>query len=144
MQLVKEFHHWLVQDGKMAKTLESYTGDLRTFLAWKRERNRVTEKLTRKDILDYKQYLLNTGYAVNTINKKINSLRSYNQFLIEKEELDEMIVEPEKDRVKIANGSGNNVDVFDEKEIESILSYVGEETSQLPKRRNCRQSNCSK
>ena len=130
MQLIEEFHHWLAADGKMAKTLESYTGDLRTFLAWKRERNRSEEKLSRKDILDYKQYLLNTGYAVNTINKKINSLRSYNQFLLEREELDEMIVHPEKDRVKIANGSGNNVDVFDESEIESILSYVREETSQ--------------
>ena len=70
MQLIKQFYHWLVEDGKMAKTLDSYTGDLRCFLAWKRDRNRTAEKLTRKDILDYKQYLLNTGYAVNKSTRR--------------------------------------------------------------------------
>ena len=57
-------------------------------------------KLIFADIIMYKQYLLNNSISPKTINRKLTSLRTYNNFLIkEKIQTDEVITD--KDYIKI-------------------------------------------
>ena len=127
LEVVEEFRDWLLSDGKMAKTLESYTGDVAGFLEWLREGGRYEDSFGRRDLTRYKTHLLEAGYAVNTINKKVNSLRSFNQYMLDVGEMDEMVVDPKRDRVKIARGSGGSIDTFSGEEIERILDHVEKE-----------------
>ena len=65
-------------DGKASKTLESYVGDIRAFLQWLESKgNSFTGNIKRFHITSYRNYIVQEGYEVNTINKKINSLQSF-------------------------------------------------------------------
>ncbi|AKA70861.1 phage integrase N-terminal SAM-like domain-containing protein [Clostridium scatologenes] len=77
-KIVKEFEEYLVADGKAAKTLESYVGDIRAFLQWLESKdNTFAGVLKRFHITAYRNYLVQNNYEINTINKKINSLQSH-------------------------------------------------------------------
>lgn len=127
-KIVIDFEEALAADGKAAKTLESYVGDIRAFLQWLESKGTTfTGNLKRFHITAYRSYLVQEGYEVNTINKKINSLQSFNQFLMDKEYLTEQIVDLKKDKVKVAVGSEQEVEVFTDAEIEKLLFYVQSE-----------------
>ena len=127
-KIVAEFEEALVADGKATKTLESYVGDIRAFLQWlELKGNTFTGNLKRFHVTSYRNYLVQEAYEVNTINKKINSLQSFNQFLIDKEYLTEQIVDLKKDKVKVAAGSEGEVEVFTDAEIEQLLFYIQSE-----------------
>ena len=126
-KVLEDFKQWLRLDGKSKKTIENYSLDISQFLSWITEKNINLGEISREHILNYKVEIMNSGLAVVTINKKINSLRSFNDFLIEKEINVERVIKPAKDRIKIAGGSNNNVDVYSNEELEKILSAVDEE-----------------
>ncbi|SFL22524.1 tyrosine-type recombinase/integrase [Halanaerobium salsuginis] len=126
-KVLKDFKQWLRLDGKSKKTIENYSLDIGQFLSWITERNINLSEISREHILNYKVEIMNSGLAVVTVNKKINSLRSLNDFLIEKEINIKRVIKPGKDRIKIAGGSENNVDVYSNEELEKILSAVDEE-----------------
>ncbi|WP_347877185.1 MULTISPECIES: tyrosine-type recombinase/integrase [Halanaerobium] len=126
-KVLEDFKQWLRLDGKSKKTIENYSLDIGQFLSWITERNINLGEISREHILNYKVEIMNSGLAVVTVNKKINSLRSFNDFLIEKEINLERVIKPGKDRIKIAGGSENNVDVYSNEELEKILSAVDEE-----------------
>ncbi len=65
-------------------------------------------------------------YTISTINKKVNSLSSFNQFLILQDHCSEQSVYPNRDKIKVANSSESEVEVFSEKEAEQILFYLGD------------------
>ena len=48
----------------------------------------------------YRRYLVDEDYAVTTINKKVNSLRAFNDFQIEQGLMEEMVVEPSSEKGK--------------------------------------------
>jgi len=126
-KVLEDFKQWLRLDGKSKKTIENYSLDIGQFLIWITENKIELDEISREDILNYKVEIMNSGLAVVTVNKKINSLRSFNDFLIEKEINIKRVIKPAKDRIKIAGGSGNNVDVYSNEELEKILSAVNEE-----------------
>lgn len=127
-QIVTGFEEALVADGKAAKTLESYVGDIRAFLQWVETKgNSFTGNLKRFHITSYRNYLVQEGYEINTINKKINSLQCFNQFLIDRGYLKEQVVDLKKDKVKVAAGSERDVEVFTDTEIEKLLFYIQSE-----------------
>ena len=123
--LVHEFSEELTKEGKGQKTILSYRGDVEHFLRWLEEK-KVSFKgnLTRFYITSYKAFLLEKGYTINTINKKINSLNSFNHFLVSKGSCHEKAVYPNKDKIKIARGSEEEVEVFSDEEVEKILFYL--------------------
>ena len=86
--------------------------------------NIFTGNLKRFHITSYKNYLVQNNYEINTINKKINSLQSFNQFLMEGKYLTEQIVDLRKDKVKLAPGSEKEVEVFTDAESEKLLFYI--------------------
>jgi integrase/recombinase XerD len=127
-KIVAEFEEHLTADGKAAKTLESYVGDIRAFLQWLESKgNSFTGNLKRFHITSYRNYIVQEGYEVNTINKKINSLQSFNQFLIDRGYLKEQLVDLKKDKVKVAAGSEGEVEVFTDAEVEKLLFYIQSE-----------------
>ena len=127
-KLVASFEETLVADGKASKTVESYTGDIRGFLDWLESKESIlTGNIKRFHITSYRNYLVQNNYEINTINKKINSLQSFNQFLIESNYLTEKIVDLKKDKVKLAAGSEKEVEVFTDEEIEKLLFYIQSE-----------------
>jgi len=127
-KLVSDFEETLVADGKAPKTVESYTGDIRAFLEWLESKGNIfTGNLKRYHITSYKNYLVQNNYEINTINKKINSLQFFNQFLMEGKYLIEQIVDLRKDKVKLAAGSEKEVEVFTDAESEKLLFYIQSE-----------------
>ena len=82
-KIVIDFQESLAADGKASKTLESYVGDIRVFMNWLESKGSISAgNLKRFHITSYRSYLVQEGYEINTINKKMNSLQSFNQFLI--------------------------------------------------------------
>lgn len=124
-KMVIGFEEFLYADGKASKTMESYAGDIRLFLQWLESKGNINIScLKRFHITAYRSYLIKESYEINTINKKINSLHSFNQFLVDKDYIKEQIVDRRKDKVKVAVGSEHEVEVFTEEEIERILFYI--------------------
>ncbi len=89
MNLIGEFKRWLIEEGKAAKTIESYVGDVEGF-------QKFLAAFVR-----YKQYLLDENFAIATINKKINSLKVYNDFLRMKGEVGESFIHIKRDQVNV-------------------------------------------
>lgn len=123
IQSAFENHLW--EDGKGSATIASYTGDIKGFIQWLEEKKMAfAGKLTRISITSYRKYLLDSNYSVNTINKKINSLHSFNHFLMSQGLCHEKVVHPNKDKIKVAQGSEAEVVVFSEDEVERLLFYL--------------------
>lgn len=124
-ELLLDFEQYLVQDAKGAKTITSYLGDIKAFVQWL-EHKKVNFKgnITRMYVNSYKEYLTSNNYSVNTYNKKINSLNCFNHFLISKGLCNEKAVYPNKDKIKVASGSENEVEIFTDKEVDDILFYL--------------------
>lgn len=84
-ELLGAFKQWLTEEGKSPKTIESYVGDVEGFQKYLTEKAVDTSQpLSRFSFVRYKQHLLDNEYAIATINKKINSLKVYNDFLQKK------------------------------------------------------------
>jgi len=121
----EEFRLHLLADGKSTTTVASYTGDVRGFLAWLGSKGTGFDgKLTRFQVTAYRRHLVESGYEANTVNKKVNSLRCFNLFLVETGAASEVVVHPGKDRAKVALGSERQVEVFSEEEVERILFHA--------------------
>ena len=127
-KIVTGFEKSLVADGKAPKIIESYTGDVRAFLDWLDSKGNIfTGNLKRFYVTSYKTYLIQNNYEINTINKKINSLQSLNQFLIDENYITEQVVDLRKDKLKLAAGSEKEVEVLTNEEIEKLLFYIQSE-----------------
>ena len=124
-EVILAYEAYLMEEGKVESTIDSYVGDIRGFLEFL-ESKKVSFRgnLTRLYITSYKIHLTENGYSINTINKKINSLHSFNFFLVSKNLCTEKVVYPNKDKIKIARGSEKEIDVFSDEEVERILFYL--------------------
>ena len=124
-KVIAGFEEALAADGKAPKTVESYTGDIRAFLEWLESKGNIfTGNLKRFHITSYRSYLVQNSYEINTINKKLNSLQSFNQFLMDRGYLTEQVVDLKKDKVKLAAGSEKEVEVFTDDEVEKLLFFI--------------------
>lgn len=75
------FKEWLVEEGKAVKTIESYTTDVRLFQKYLLEKDVDPEVLlTRFLFVQYREHLLTQNLSVTTINKKVNSLKVFNDW----------------------------------------------------------------
>lgn len=125
MTLVEDFKISLLEDGKSAKTIQSYIGDISGLLRYLQTMGTEFHvSLKRFYVTSYKNYLLENSYEPNTINKKINSIQAFNYFLIDKGYMQENIVDFKRDRVNVATGSEHQVDVLTENQCERLLFYI--------------------
>lgn len=125
MDCLESFSQWLLEDGKSPKTIESYQNDVKQFQKYLLEEAVDEEtQLSRYSFVRYKQHLLEGDYQVSTINKKVNSLKVYNDYLQMKGIVDGNYIQVRKDRVPIASGSEQVVEALTDEEVDRILAYV--------------------
>lgn len=118
------FGKWLFTEGKADKTIESYVNDVKGFQSYLEVKLNDIPVLSRFSFVRYKEHLVKEGYAVSTINKKINSLKVYNDFLRTKGVVSESFIHLKRDRIKIAAGSEDDVEALSEEQVEQLLFYV--------------------
>lgn len=121
---IDEFRQWLFTEGKADKTIESYVNDVKGFQTYLQGKLDDVLVLSRFSFVRYKEHLLKEDYAVSTINKKINSLKVYNDFLRTKGVISESFIQLKRDRIKIAAGSEDDVEALSDEQVEQLLFYV--------------------
>lgn len=121
---IDEFRQWLFTEGKAEKTIASYVNDVKGFQSYLQEKLDDVTVLSRFSFVRYKEHLMKEGYAISTINKKINSLKVYNDFLRTKGVITESFIQLKRDRIKIAAGSEDDVEALSEEQVEHLLFYV--------------------
>ena len=82
-------------------------------------------ELVYADIKMYKQYLLNNSIAPKTINRKLSSLRTYNDFLIQEKIQTEMVIK-ERDFIKIQKSKLNN-NIISIQDVNKIKHYAAKD-----------------
>ena len=75
-QQLQDFCYYLQQEEKSDTTAEKYLRDVRAFLAYVGK-----TPVTKTQVMDYKQHLRETGYAIRSINSMLASLNSLFHFL---------------------------------------------------------------
>jgi integrase/recombinase XerD len=127
-ELVKRFKIHLEEDGKSIKTVESYVGDTSAFVAFLESKEvEFNGEMKRFYITSYRNYLIENQYELSTINKKVNSIQSFNKYLVDNGYTKDVVVDISKDRVKLAYGSERQVEVLTDKQVERILFYIQNE-----------------
>lgn len=123
--ILQAFEQWLFEEGRAEKTIESYVGDIKGFQKYLVERAvESNQLLSRFSFVRYKEYLLENNFAIATINKKINSLKVYNDFLQVKGLVSDSFIHIKRDRIKVADGSEHVVTALSDKEVEQLLYYL--------------------
>ncbi|MEB9892807.1 tyrosine-type recombinase/integrase [Bacillus cereus] len=84
MSRIDAFSAYLKTNGKSQNTIKGYILDINQYFKWFEESfGQECEALYRQNVLDYVSYLKNIKLNnAKTINHKLSSLRSYNDFLI--------------------------------------------------------------
>jgi integrase/recombinase XerD len=83
-----------------------------------------TQLLSRFSFVRYKHHLMDEHFAIATINKKINSLKVYNDFLVLKGWVHESCIQLRKDQVKIAAGSEQIVEALTDGQVDTLLHFL--------------------
>jgi integrase/recombinase XerD len=127
-ELVQNFKVNLEEDGKSIKTVESYVGDTSAFVTFLEGKGvDFNGEMKRFYITSYRNYLIENQYELSTINKKVNSIQSFNKYLVDNGFTKDVVVDISKDRVKLAYGSERQVEVLTDKQVERILFYIQNE-----------------
>ena len=120
-----EFEIWLFETGRAPRTIESYASDVKGFQRFLLEQLPEEEQpLSRFSFVSYKEFLVKHAYKINTVNKKINSLRVYNEFLRAEGVLAHDVVNLKRDKIFIDEGSIQDVTSLSETEVEKLLTFV--------------------
>jgi len=129
MSVLKDFQQWLTEDGKSPKTIESYGNDVKQYQLYLTEKAADEKQLlSRFSFVRYKQHLLEHELKTSTINKKVNSLKVFNDYLQAKELVKENYIQLKRDRVPIATGSERVVQALTDEEVEKVLFFVQDKT----------------
>lgn len=127
-ELVQKFKIHLEEDGKSAKTVESYVGDTSAFVAFLESKGvDFNGEMKRFYITSYRNHLIESQYELSTINKKVNSIQSFNKYLVDNGCTKDVVVDISKDRGKLAYGSERQVEVLTDKQVEKILFCIQNE-----------------
>ncbi len=79
---ISDFAKYLKQEEKSPLTVEKYIRDVRVFSEWvqERENTETVNESTKELSVEYKQHLIENGYAKSSINSVIASLNSFFEF----------------------------------------------------------------
>lgn len=73
---IQEFKNWLKKEERSKNTIEKYLRDVRAFDAYQ-----DGAEATKDSVIAYKQHLIDSGYAVRSVNSMLASLNSLFYFL---------------------------------------------------------------
>lgn len=127
--ILAQFTEWLIEEGKAAKTIESYTTDVRLFQKYLTDKDVDLETLlTRFLFVQYKEHLQEKEMSVATINKKVNSLKVYNDWLFDKGFVEAVNIKLKKDKISMASGSEEEVSVLTDQQVQQFLFHLEKES----------------
>ena len=109
---LNEFKNYLISCSKSENTISSYISDLEQYFS-------QYSTLSRENILKYKNYL--SSSSASTINRKLTSLKQYNEYLLSTKQIDGIYILKE-DFIK-QQSKGNPTDVTT-KQVEKFLERV--------------------
>lgn len=124
--MLRDFYHFLqIERGLAQNTLISYERDLKKYLMYIEKVLQITEveKINRNDIISYLHHLKDESLSAATIARTISSIKSFHQFLIREQIVDEdpslHIETPKKER-KLPR-------ILSPEEIEKLLNIQGDD-----------------
>ena len=127
--IVQAFEQWLIEDGKAHSTAQSYINDVQKFNRYLVKRDADPEVLfSRFYFTSYLKQLEADGMKVNTINKKITSLKVYNDWLVKQGYVTESFVQIKRDKIRIADGSEDEVSVLNDFQVDQFLFHLEKES----------------
>lgn len=128
-QLINEFKIYMANEGKSENTIKSYILHIKGYIKWFQDTyGSDFKKLYRENVLEYKSYLINIkkyqGKNLNgkTINAKLSSLGLLNNFLIDKNIQDNIVIN-DSDMIKIQTIYANPTDIS-KTEVESFRQKI--------------------
>lgn len=99
--MINKFIEYMKNESMSENTYKSYSNDVKLFqIYYKNSYGEKLETLTHSDISMYKSYLLNQNVVAGTINRKLSALKLYNQFLVEHNIQNDIVIK-NKDYIKI-------------------------------------------
>lgn len=129
ISVVDAFKQWLMEDGRAEGTIQSYLNDVRKFNEYLRQKDCDPEVLmSRFYFTSYLKQLQKDGMKVNTINKKITSLKVYNDWLKANGYVEDVYIRIKKDKIRIATGSEDEVSVLTDEQVEQFLFHLEKES----------------
>ena len=127
--IIQGFEQWLIEDGKANSTVQSYINDVQKFNSYLVKRDADPEVLfSRFYFTSYLKQLEAEGMKVNTINKKITSLKVYNDWLVQQGYASESFVQMKRDKIRIADGSEDEVSVLNDFQVDQFLFHLEKES----------------
>lgn len=134
ISVIGAFKRWLIEDGRAEATIQSYMNDVQKFNKYLLEKDCDPEVLmSRFYFTSYLKQLQKDGMKVNTINKKITSLKVYNDWLKANGYVEDVYIRIKKDKIRIATGSEEEVLVLTDEQVEQFLFHLEKE----PQRNKC-------
>ncbi len=125
MEYTKDFETYFRNNGKADKTIESYTGDVSGYIRFLESKDITFDgQMNRFAVTSYKNHLLQNNYELTTINKKLNSLQSLNLFLVESGQMNDMVINLARDRIKIAKGSEKQVETYLDDIVDALMFHL--------------------
>lgn len=98
--IILEFKESLLNNHKQKSTIRSYIFDVNSFINFIESKGEIFEGVfNRNQFIEYIKVQQEANFKLNTINKRINSLQSFNKFLINQELMKEMIVNLVDDKI---------------------------------------------
>ena len=82
--MLDKFKEYLELDKKSVNTVKGYLGNMKQYMKWyKKNYSKDFTQLYKSNVNDYIDYLKGTGLKAQTINNKVSSFISFNDFLID-------------------------------------------------------------
>lgn len=106
-----KFEDYLLKNAYSPNTAKGYLCDLRLYATWDGNKHPNIDILDRHDIVAYKAYLKDIqGADSKTINHKLSSIKKYNEYLIDIEAMDTIVI-LKKDMCKVQTEFANPTDI---------------------------------
>lgn len=107
-------------------SISSYYSDVKLYEKYYKDSyDEELNELVYADVKMYKQYLLNKSTSPKTINRKLTSLRTYNEFLIQEKLQTEMVIK-DRDFIKIQKTKLNN-NMISVQDVNKIKHYAAKD-----------------
>ena len=108
---INHFENYLIENAYSPNTIKGYLCDLRLYATWTENKHPDIDILDRQNIIAYKSYLKDIqGADSKTINHKLSSLKKYNEYLIDINIMNTMVI-LKKDMCKIQTEFANPTDI---------------------------------
>jgi integrase/recombinase XerD len=130
---LNNFENYLIDGAYSPNTIKGYINDLRLYSEWCNSEHKDLDVLVRGDIIEYKTYLKDfKGQDSKTVNHKLSSLKKYNEYLIDINAMDTVVI-IKKDMFKVQAEFANPTDITED-EVKDFFNAIKNDKSKTSMR----------